>query len=98
MAVDASAIREHMPVVGSDGEPVGTVDRVEGQRIKLTRNDPQAGGQHHFLHLDMVAAVEGGSVRLTRTGAEARDEWGVEAAGSTGEARGAEPGSSRAGP
>lgn len=78
---DASSIREHMEVVGSDGQHVGTVDHVEGSRIKLTRTDPAAGGEHHYLHLDMVAAVEGDRVRLTRTGEQARDEWGVESVG-----------------
>ena len=86
---DASQIREHMEVLGSDGGHVGTVDKVDGQRIKLTRNDPAAGGAHHFLHLDMVASVEGEAVRLTRTAAQAMDEWGVESVGGAGEARGA---------
>ncbi len=81
MAADPSQIREHMEVVGSDGGHVGTVDKVEGQRIKLTRNDPAAGGEHHYLHLDMVAAVEADTVRLTRTAAQAKDEWGVESVG-----------------
>jgi hypothetical protein len=36
---DASQIREHMEVVGSDREHVGTVDLVEGQRIKLAKTD-----------------------------------------------------------
>src|SRR5436305_9473865 len=30
-----SEIREHMKVIGKDGVPVGTVDRVEATRIKL---------------------------------------------------------------
>ncbi len=70
-------IREHMEVVGSDGEHVGTVDHVEGQRLKLTRSDPAAGGEHHYLHLDSVESVAGDTVFLNRTGAEARDEWGI---------------------
>lgn len=78
--MDVSQIQEHMDVLGSDGQHVGTVDKVEGQRIKLTRTDPAAQGQHHFLHLDMVASVND-VVRLTRTAAQARDEWGVEAVG-----------------
>ena len=88
---DASQVREHMEVVGSDGQHVGTVDHVEGQRIKLTRTDPTAQGEHHYLHLDNVAGVDGNQVRLTRTAAEAMNEWGSEA-------RGVQPGSSRAGP
>jgi hypothetical protein len=66
-----------MEVVGSDQEHVGTVDHVEGQRIKLAKSDPSAGGEHHYLHLDTVETVEGGKVVLNRTGAQARDEWGV---------------------
>jgi len=101
--VDASEIREHMEVKGSDGGHVGTVDHVDGSRIKLTRTDPDAGGDHHYLHLDTVAAVENGVVRLNRTAAQAHDEWGVKSVGGSvadrsDEVRGVEPGSSRAGP
>jgi hypothetical protein len=71
---DASQITEHMEVVGSDHEHVGTVDHVEGQRIKLAKADPAAGGEHHYLHVDTVEAIEGGKVVLNRTGAQARDE------------------------
>ena len=35
--MDASQIKEHMDVVGSDNQHVGTVDHVEGQRNKLAR-------------------------------------------------------------
>ena len=93
---DPSQIREHMEVLGSDGQRVGTVDHVEGQRIKLTRTDAAAQGEHHYLHLDMVASVEGGAVRLTRTAAQAMDEWGSETGGEG--VRGDTPGSSTAGP
>ena len=40
--MQASKVREHMKVVGSDMQPVGTVDKVEGDRIKLAKNDPEA--------------------------------------------------------
>lgn len=43
MTVDLSKIREHMEVVGADGVHVGTVDKVEGQRIKLTKADSGMG-------------------------------------------------------
>ena len=39
---DASNIREHMEVIGADGVHVGTVDHVEGDRIKLTKKDSGA--------------------------------------------------------
>ena len=71
----AARIEEHMTVVGSDGAPVGTVDYLDGGRIKLTRTDPAAGGVHHFLPLDRVATVEGQQVRLTATAEQARRDW-----------------------
>ena len=36
---DHSNIKEHMKVIGADGVHVGTVDHVEGERIKLTKTD-----------------------------------------------------------
>ena len=55
--VDPSTIRAHMPVVGSDGAHVGTVDAVEGDRIKLTRTDSR-DGSHHYLPLTQVDHVD----------------------------------------
>lgn len=57
MMVDASAIRPHMRVIGSDGAHVGTVDGVEGDRIKLTKNDSR-DGSHHYVPLTAVARVD----------------------------------------
>jgi hypothetical protein len=65
---DKSRIKEHAEVIGADGAKVGTVDRVEGDRIKLTRNDSGEGhhkGHHHFVPLSLVADIEGGKVRLS---------------------------------
>ena len=39
---DASAIREHMEVIGADGVHVGTVDCVKGDRIVLSKSDSTA--------------------------------------------------------
>ena len=72
--VFATKIRDHQTVVGSDGEPVGTVDAVEGDRIKLARNDPEAGGRHHYIPLSAVANVDH-AVRLWQPAAEARQSW-----------------------
>lgn len=71
---NASQITEHMEVVGSDGQHVGTVDRIEGDRIKLTKSDPQAQGQHHYIPLDSVASVEQNAVRLNLTAKQARQQ------------------------
>jgi hypothetical protein len=65
---DMSGIREHMEVIGADGVHIGTVDKVEGQRIKLTRKDSGEGshkGHHHFIPGSLVAEVEGDKVRLS---------------------------------
>ena len=65
---DASAIKEHMDVIGADGVHVGTVDHVDGDRIKLTKVDSGEGhhkGHHHYISLGLVADVEGDKVRLS---------------------------------
>ena len=61
-------IREHMEVIGADGVHVGTVDKIEGERIKLIKADSGQGsheGHHHFVSLGLVAGVEGDKVRLS---------------------------------
>jgi hypothetical protein len=77
---DANAIREHMEVIGADGVHVGTVDHVDGDRIKLTKSDSSAQleqgegqheGHHHYISMGLVAEVEGDKVRLSATGANA---------------------------
>ena len=71
---DLSAIKEHMEVIGADGVHVGTVDHVEGDRIKLTKKDSGAQvaegtgkheGHHHYISGGLVAEVEGDKVRLS---------------------------------
>jgi len=78
---DASAIREQMEVIGADGVHLGTVDKVEGERIKLTKADSRAqvegagegthSDHHHYIPLGLVAGIEGDQVRLSATGANA---------------------------
>lgn len=77
---DNSNIREHMEVIGADGVHVGTVDKVEGDRIKLTKKDSGAeiegaegshAGHHHYISTGLIAEVEGDQVRLSATGANA---------------------------
>ncbi len=60
-------IKPHMKIIGKDGAQVGTVDRVEGDRIKLTRKDNPAGheGHHHHIDKKLVGAVEGNVVKLS---------------------------------
>jgi hypothetical protein len=61
-------IKEHMEVIGADGVHVGTVDRVEDGRIKLSKADSGEGshrGHHHFIDGGLVAEIEGDKVRLS---------------------------------
>ena len=61
-------VREHMEVIGADGVHLGTVDRVEDDRIKLTKADSGEGsheGHHHFISRGLIAEVEGDKVRLS---------------------------------
>lgn len=69
---DHSAIKEDMTVIGADGVHVGTVDRLDGERIKLTKAD-SSDGKHHYLPAGLVAALEGDTVRLSATAANAID-------------------------
>ena len=65
---ETSGIREHMEVIGADGVHIGTVDRLEGDRIKLTKEDSGQGshrGHHHYISTALVAEVEGNKVRLS---------------------------------
>lgn len=65
-------VKEHMDVIGADGVHVGTVDAVEGDRIKLTKAESgHHAGHHHFLSGGLVAEVEGNAVRLSATAANA---------------------------
>lgn len=77
---DASAIKEDMEVIGADGVHVGTVDRIEGDRIKLTKKDSAAeiegaegahSGHHHYISIGLVADVEGDKVRLSANASNA---------------------------
>ena len=60
-------VREHMQVIDAEGTPLGKVDHVEGDKIKLTKDSSGQGsheGHHHFIPAGLVADVEGDTVRL----------------------------------
>src|SRR5579871_5123846 len=71
-AMTQQNIKDNMEVIGADGVHVGTVDHVDGERIKLTKADSGAhAGHHHYISIGLVAEVEGDKVRLSATGANA---------------------------
>ena len=74
-----SRIKEHMEVIGADGVHIGTVDRVEDGRIKLTKAD-SPDGQHHFVPTSWVDHVDN-HVHLKKNSAETEQGWKSDAAG-----------------
>lgn len=70
--MDATKIKEHMPVVCSNNEQFGTVDHVDGQgAIKLTKDQ---GGMHHWIPMNWVTRVDD-KVHVDRPGKQAMKEW-----------------------
>ena len=74
MSGNAAQVKEHMEVVGSDGKHVGTVDHMDGDRIKLTKkDDPDGSGQHHhYIPASSIAGVEGNRVKLSMPADQAK--------------------------
>ncbi len=73
--VDRNAIKEHMAVVCSEGGQFATVDHLDGDSIKLTKDDQ---GQHHWIPLTWVARVDE-HVHVDRPGEQAMREWSLSA-------------------
>lgn len=67
-------VTEHMEVVGSDGEKIGTVDGVRGDRIVLTKNDENAGGHHHSIPCSWIESVDD-KVTVNKSKDEAISAW-----------------------
>ena len=65
---------EHMEVIGSDGQHIGTVDKVRGDRIILTKNDENAGGIHHSIPCSWIESVDE-QVKVNKTAEEAMKAW-----------------------
>ena len=63
-----------MDVVGSDGAHIGTVDKVRGDRILLTKSDPDAGGRHHSIPSRWIQSVDD-KVTVRKTADEAKAHW-----------------------
>jgi hypothetical protein len=67
---NASQIKEHMEVKGSDGKHIGTVLGVENERVKIA-----SGGMDHYIDIATVDAIEGDRVTLSSTAEEAVRTW-----------------------
>ena len=72
--VQASQIRDHMQIVGSDGQQLGSVEQVDGSsRIKFAPKGAARGGDH-FIPLAWVASVDGQTVRLSKSSQDIQQE------------------------
>ena len=71
----SSDIKEHMEILGSDGQHVGVVDHMDvGNQIKVAKKDPAAAGKHHFIPLDWVAKVDK-HVHLKKSSQDVTTHW-----------------------
>ena len=64
-------VKPGMEIIGADGAHVGTVDALDGSRIRLTKADSGEGrhaGHRHYVPGGLVAEVEGNQVRLSANG------------------------------
>jgi hypothetical protein len=64
---DIKQIKPNAEVIGADGVHVGTVDHVDGRRIKLTKKD-SVDNRHHYIDGGLIADIENGTVRLSANG------------------------------
>ena len=66
---DLTQLREHMEIIGADGVHIGTLDKVEGNRLKLSKADSGShGDHHHYISAGLIAGVEGDRIRLSANG------------------------------
>lgn len=61
---DLNQIHPNAEVIGADGVHVGTVDHVDGTRLKLTKKD-SSDHHHHYIDGGLIAEIENGTVRLS---------------------------------
>jgi hypothetical protein len=53
--IDKNQIKPHVPVVANDNRIVGKVDHVQGNSLKLTRDEK---GKHHLIPLDWIEKID----------------------------------------
>ena len=73
--IQASQIREHMEVIGSDGGHVGKVDHVMGDQIELSKMDLGAGFKHHMIPMSWVETIQDDKLCLNMTKDAAKSAW-----------------------
>ncbi len=69
--INRTDIREHMPIVCSENGQFGVVDHIDGDYIKVTKDDQ---GKHHWIPLSWVTTVDN-AVHVDRPGDQAMQDW-----------------------
>jgi hypothetical protein len=69
--MNKNEIREDMPIVCSDNKQFAVVDKVEGDSIKVTKDDKDV---HHYIPMSWVKMVDD-KVHIDRPGDQAMREW-----------------------
>jgi hypothetical protein len=67
--MDLEEIREHKPIYalrGASDVHIGSVDKVEGEYIKITKHSA-ADGQHHWFPISWIRAVDERAIYLSKT-------------------------------
>lgn len=59
-----SDVQPNAPVIAADGVSIGTVDRIDGSRLKIRRAGAFTG-KKHYVDVGLIADVEAGTVRLS---------------------------------
>lgn len=70
--LDSNLIKPHTQVVGADDRVIGKVDHVQGDQLKLSRDDK---GQHHLIPLDWVDNLDGDKVHVKKNADEVMKSW-----------------------
>ena len=72
-------IQPKQEVIASCGTRIGKVDHLDGANsIKLMKNDPDSGGQHHWIPTSWVAQVDD-HVHLNVNSEDAKNRWKTDA-------------------
>jgi hypothetical protein len=69
--IDTNQIKPHTQVVGADNQVIGKVDNIQGDQLKLTRDEK---GQHHLIPLDWVSNVDD-KVHVSKNADEVKKAW-----------------------
>jgi hypothetical protein len=67
-------IQKAMQILGSDGGYIGKVDAIDGKSIRVAYEDPEGGGDYHFLPMAWVKSVDE-AVHLNRSVEEMMQTW-----------------------